>query len=165
MNQFRFKSALGSKAKKFPLSFELIAFLESGCLLGNDSGAGFLVELRIDLIKGFINYRPRNIFLVEHYLQLDFPPAVESKLITDIKTGIPGIIQEFFTGQYLDDLFTEFNDGYIEADASLKKVTFMKLEYIKRAKPYPDETAELYELVVSLLNHVENYFIYYKKSN
>lgn len=67
--------------------------------------------------------------------------------------------------EYLDDVFREFSDGYVEADAALKRVNLLKHEYNKLVDPVPEEAEKLNQLVNKLLSRVENYFIYYKRAN
>lgn len=67
--------------------------------------------------------------------------------------------------EYLDEVFQEFSDGYMDADTALKKINLLKHEYNKIVQPVPKEAENLHQLVKSLLSQVENYFIYYKKVN
>lgn len=65
--------------------------------------------------------------------------------------------------EYLDDIFREFNGGYINPDEALKRVNLMKHEYNKLVAPVPPEGQKLHELVNKLFSQVENYFIYFKR--
>ncbi|MFH1664734.1 MAG: hypothetical protein ABIA77_01145, partial [Candidatus Omnitrophota bacterium] len=66
--------------------------------------------------------------------------------------------------EYLNDLFQEFSEGYIEADPALKKVTVAKYEYHKITGDVPEEVRTLNRLVKELLSQIENYFIYFKRT-
>lgn len=67
--------------------------------------------------------------------------------------------------EYLDEVFQEFSEGYMDADTALGKINLLKHEYDKITQPVPKEAEKLHQLVKNLLSQIENYFIYYKKAN
>lgn len=66
---------------------------------------------------------------------------------------------------YLDDLFKEFSEGYMQPEIALKKVNVLKHEYNKLVEPVPEEAEKFHDLVNVLLSRIENYFIYWKRAN
>ena len=67
--------------------------------------------------------------------------------------------------EQLDDIFSEFSLGNIEADPALKKTSLLSHEYTKLIRPVPPETKHLHELTLQLLSRIENYFISFKRWN
>jgi len=66
--------------------------------------------------------------------------------------------------EYLDGVFREFSQGYLEPDPALKKIHVITHQYNKAVNPVPQETEKLHELTKQLLSRVENYFIQYKNN-
>lgn len=66
--------------------------------------------------------------------------------------------------EYLDEIFQEFGDGYLDPEPALKKVNTIMHEYNKLARPVPPAAERLDQLTKALLSRVEYYFIYYKRS-
>lgn len=65
--------------------------------------------------------------------------------------------------KHMDEIFSDFSLGLIEADSALKKINLLKHEYSKLIHPVPPETEELHKLTLVLLSRVENYFISFKR--
>ena len=65
---------------------------------------------------------------------------------------------------YLDSVFSEFGQGYIEPDPALKKINVITHQYNIAVRPVPKETEKLHELTKKLLSRIENYFIHYKNN-
>ena len=66
--------------------------------------------------------------------------------------------------EYLDDVFREFSQGYLEPDPALKKIHVITHQYNIAVNPVPKEAEKLHELTKQLLSRVENYFIHYKSN-
>lgn len=66
--------------------------------------------------------------------------------------------------EYLDDVFREFSQGYLEPDPALKKIHVITHQYNLAVNPVPKEAEKLHELTKQLLSRVENYFIHYKNN-
>ena len=64
--------------------------------------------------------------------------------------------------EYVDELFQNFSDGYVEAEIALEKLSLWRNEYNKATEPVPEKADRLHELVNQLLSQLENYFIHYK---
>jgi len=64
--------------------------------------------------------------------------------------------------EYVDELFQDFSDGYIEAQIAFEKLSLWRNEYNKATEPVPEKALRLHELVNQLLSQLENYFIHYK---
>ena len=66
---------------------------------------------------------------------------------------------------YIDDLFQEFSDSYIQPDPALRRLSMWRNEYNKATEPAPERAQKLHSLVNRLFSQIENYFIHYKRSN
>ena len=66
--------------------------------------------------------------------------------------------------EHLDTIFQKFSEGYVSSDESLSRTSLLRHEYNKLADPYPEEVEKLHELINVLLSRVENYFIYFKRT-
>lgn len=62
--------------------------------------------------------------------------------------------------EYLDEVFQQFSDGYLDPPTAQHKINLLHHEYNKLVDPVPAEAERLHFLVNQLLSRVENYFIY-----
>lgn len=62
--------------------------------------------------------------------------------------------------EYLDEVFRQFSDGYLDPPTAQHKINLLHHEYNKLVTPVPKAAQKLHDLVQQLLSRVENYFIY-----
>jgi len=67
--------------------------------------------------------------------------------------------------EYFSELFTDFSGGYIEAGEVLRKLSLAKNEYNLSLGLILPEGERLHELMKKLFSQIENYFIFYKRTD
>jgi hypothetical protein len=66
--------------------------------------------------------------------------------------------------EFLSDLFDKFSEGYVEPDEALKKLSVYRNEYDLSVNTPQKEGERLYKLMHQFLSYMENYFIYFKRT-
>ncbi|MBF0217317.1 MAG: hypothetical protein HQL30_10035 [Candidatus Omnitrophica bacterium] len=66
--------------------------------------------------------------------------------------------------EFLSDLFDKFSEGYVEPDEALKKLSVYRNEFDLSVNPPQKDGERLFELMHQFLSYIENYFIYFKRT-